>query len=193
MLLVRISALAGAAALLLSGGVAAQSPDVRGTPATALGAVPLRSVYAVRLESAWPAPAGETDACNNRATETLVGTLRRVAPDRYEGRLERRTLLGFCGTHGAAVQPCGAVLRGEGEVAAEGRVVRDRGRARMSLIWQPVPGTTRTALEGSCAPRFTAALEAMYRTAVHAVDFELPPASPHRVVLEDYGRMLEIR
>jgi hypothetical protein len=63
----------------------------------------------------------------------------------------------------------------------------------MSLVWQPIPGTTRIRLEGSCAPRFTAALERMYRDAVHSVDFALPEEGQHQVALEDYGRTLDIR
>ena len=155
--------------------------------------VALRSAYHIVLESAWPAPAGETDACNNRASETLAGTLRRVGPDRYEGRFSRRTRLGFCGSHGAAVQPCGAVLHGAGDVLAEGRVVEgSQGTPTISLVWQPVAATTRITVDGSCAPRFTRALEGMYRTAIHSVDFAIPAAGRHQVVLEDYGRTLDI-
>jgi hypothetical protein len=154
----------------------------------------LRSSYRLHLTSAWPVPAGETEACNNRASETLDGSLRRVAPNRYEGRFTRQTRLGFCGTHGTAVERCGAVLRGKGEVGMVGEVSwGPDGRPTMSLVWQPVPGTTRIGVEGSCAPRFTAALERMYRNAVHSVDFTMPAEGVQRLALEDYGRTLEIR
>lgn len=179
--------------LLLTGRGSAQALPSGEPPTVAARWVALRPAYHVRLESAWPAPAGETETCNNRAFETLVGTLRRVGPDRYEGRFARRTRLGFCGTHGPAIERCGAVLQGEGEVAAVGRIVPDRRGPQLSLVWQPVPETTRIRVDGSCAPRFTAALGEMYRTAIHSVDFAVPSESPQKVVLDDYGRMLEIR
>jgi hypothetical protein len=171
----------------------AQASPAEELPTIAARWVPLRAVYHLRVESNWPAPVGETDACNNRASETLVGTLTRVAPDRYEGRLARRTRLGFCGTHGVAIERCRTVLRGSGEVVARGRVVSGPVGRMLALVWQPVPETTRIAQDGSCMPRFTAALEAMYRTALHSVEFPLPATSPQRFVLEDYGRVLEIR
>jgi hypothetical protein len=156
--------------------------------------VVLRPAYQVKLTSAWPAPRGETDACNNRASETLAGPLRRVSATRYEGRFTRETRLGFCGTHGSAVESCGAVLRGEGEVGVVGEVgYGGDGRPTMSLVWQPLPGGTRIRVEGSCPPRFTEALEAMYRNAVHSVDFPLPEEGYTALALEDYGRTLEMR
>jgi hypothetical protein len=193
MLLLRLCAALAAVIALVVQRVSAQTLAADPPAIAASSHVALRAAYHVRLESAWPAPAGETDACNNRASETLAGMLQRVGPDRYEGRFLRRTRLGFCGTHGPAVVRCGAVLRGTGEVAAVGRIVREGGRATMTLLWQPIPETTRVTLEGSCAPRFTSALEAMYRGGVHSVDFALPVASPDTVVLDDYGRTLEIR
>jgi hypothetical protein len=156
--------------------------------------VALQPSYEVQLYSHWPVPPGETDACNNRASETLKGSLRRVAGNRYEGRFTRRTRLGFCGRHGTAVDRCGAVLRGEGQVGVVGELSYGAaGRPTMALVWQAVPGTTRIRVEGSCAPRFIEALEGMYRTAVHTVDFAIPEAGHHRLTLEDYGRTLEIR
>jgi hypothetical protein len=163
-------------------------------PAPPANRVVLRPSYQLQLESAWPAPPGETDACNNRASETLAGSLRRVGANRYEGRFTRRTRLGFCGTHGAAVQRCGAVLRGEGQVGVVGVISAGAaGRPTMSLVWQPIPGTTRIRMDGSCAPRFIAALEGMYRDAVHSVDFSVPVEEHEKAILEDYGRTLEIR
>jgi hypothetical protein len=157
--------------------------------------IPLRSVYGVRVESAWPTPPGETDACNNRASEVLVGTLHRAGNDRYDGRFVRRTRLGFCGTHAAAVDRCGLLLLGEGEVTVEGRVSRGAdGISILSLTWHPVSSTTRLLVDGNCAPRFTAALEAMYRTAVHSVEFAVPAGEgPWEIALEDYGRRIELR
>lgn len=188
---------AAAAVITLAGETGAQTLVARTSvavtpPNPAPG--PLRRSYQMRLESAWPAPGGETDRCNNRAFETLEGLLRQVGARRYEGRFARRTQLGFCGTHGPAVEPCGATLHGEGDVgvvAVIGYGADDR--PLMSLVWQPVPGTTRVRIEGSCGPRFTDALEAMYRGAVHSVEFPLPAEGRHQVALEDYGRSLEIR
>lgn len=180
-------------ALLLAGRGSAQSLATGEPPAVAARWVALRPAYQVRLESAWPAPPGESETCNNRASETLVGTLKRVGPDRYEGHFARRTRLGFCGTHGPAIERCAAVLHGKGEVTAVGRIGPGEGGPQLSLVWQPVPETTRIRVEGSCAPRFTAALEAMYRTAIHSVDFPVPQETPQRAVLDEYGRVLEIR
>jgi hypothetical protein len=184
---------AAIATLMLADEAEAQILTLTGTPPPAARVV-LRPGYQVRIESAWPVPTGETDQCNNRAFETLEGSLRRVGTNRYAGRLLRRTRLGFCGTHGPAVTPCGAVLRGEGEVGVIGEIsYASDGRPIMVLLWQPVPGKTRTRTEGSCAPGFTKALEGMYRDAVHSVDFALPEEGRHKLALEDYGRTLEIR
>jgi hypothetical protein len=180
--------------------VAAQAAPVRALTSvttvrpTARPTAVLRPSYQLRLESAWPAPEGESDACNNRASETLTGWLRRVATNRYEGRFVRETRLGFCGRHGPAVQACGAVLSGNGEVGVVGEVTAGAGgRPVMALFWQAIPGTTRIRIEGSCAPKFSEALEAMYRGAVHSVDFAVPDAGSHRMSLDDYGRTLHIR
>ena len=155
--------------------------------------VALQPSYRLQLESDWPVPPGETEACNNRASETLRGSLRRVAGNRYQGRFMRRTRLGFCGSHAAAVGRCGAVLQGEGEVGVVGEISYGAGgQPTMTLLWQPVPGTTRIRIEGSCAPRFINGLEAMYRSAVHSVDFVLPEPGQNRLTLEDYGRTLQI-
>jgi hypothetical protein len=188
---------ATAAVLLLADHAAAQILGLRtlgGVTPTPPRAAMLRPSYQLRLDSAWPSPAGETAACNNRASESLEGSLRRVGANRYEGRFTRQTRLGFCGTHGTAVEPCGAVLRGEGDVGVVGRVTAGSdGRSVMTLVWQPIPGTTRIRIEGSCAPAFTHALGEMYRNAVHSVDFAVPDQGLKRVALEDYGRTLEIR
>ncbi len=192
----RTTMLSAAAALMLAGESAAQTHAPRTltvvTP-TRASRVVLRPIYEVRLESAWPAPPGETDQCNNRASETLEGSLRRVAEGRYEGRFLRQTRLGFCGSHGPAVEPCGAVLRGEGEVGVVAEVTYTNGLPVMSLLWRPVPGTTRIRIEGSCAQHFTEALGRMYRDAAHSVDFPVPEASRQRLTLEDYGRTIDIR
>ncbi|HET8623569.1 MAG TPA: hypothetical protein VFM14_08400 [Gemmatimonadales bacterium] len=185
------------ATLMLADDAAAQTLTVGAPTGTAPRAVPvvvLRPRYQIRLESAWPVPQGETDACNNRASDRLEGSLYRVGPNRYEGRFARETRLGFCGTHGTAVDACSAVLRGEGYVAVVGEVSAEAGgRPTMTLVWQPVPETTRTDIEGTCAPRFTEALEAMYRNSVHSVDFPVPAREHERIPLEDYGRTVDIR
>ena len=191
-----VLSVATAAALLMADHAAAQTLGLRtlGGFRPTPRAATLRPSYQLRLDSAWPSPAGETDACNNRASESLEGSLRRVGTNRYEGRFTRQTRLGFCGTHGTAVEACGAVLRGEGDVGVVGRVAAGAdGRPVMTLFWQPVPGTTRIRMEGSCAPAFTQALEEMYRHAVHSVEFAVPDQGVKRVALEDYGRTLEIR
>ncbi len=187
------------AAILAAVGSGELRAQALATPARTPGpplapAVVLRSHYELRLSSAWPAPPGESRECNNRATETLAGSLRRVAEGRYEGRFRRRTRLGFCGTHGPAVKSCGAVLHGEGDVGVVGEIAYSAGgRPTMTLVWQPVPGTTRVRVDGNCAVRFAGALERMYRDAVHSVDFAIPDEGPHRIALEDYGRTLQIR
>lgn len=183
------------AALILADEAAAQTLAARTlggiTPPTPR--VVLRPRYRVRIESAWPTPPGETDQCNNRASETLEGSLRRVGTTRYEGRLHRQSRLGFCGTHGTAVTSCGAVLRGEGEVGVVAEVTDINGAPVMSLVWRPMPGTTRVRIEGSCARRFMEALERMYRDAAHSVDFPVPGEGGHHLTLEDYGRTIDIR
>jgi hypothetical protein len=79
-------------------------------------------------------------------------------------------------------------------VGVVGEITNGRdGWPTMTLVWQPVAGTTRIRIEGSCAAPFTEALEEMYRDAVHSVDFEVPEEGRHEVTLEDYGRTLEIR
>jgi hypothetical protein len=170
---------------------AAAAPSVRPPPPDAL-----RSSYQLRLTSAWPAPSGETEACNNRATEVLEGTLHRVSGTRYEGRFHRSTAIGFCGAHGAATADaaCAARLEGSGEVIVTGDVApAGTAAATMTLLWRPDAARTAAAVRGTCAGRFQGALKAMYLTVSQRVDFTVPvETGAHSLALEDYGWTLDI-
>lgn len=160
---------------------------------TAAGATAER--YRIRLVSAWPdLPAGA--GCENGGTETLEGILARTGPGAYGGRLERSTHLLFCGTHGAAAEPCALVLDGRGTVAMHGVVVVDTrsptGRA-LRVTWTPeVAHTARVT--GACGAGFKAKVERMYLTVRHGAEFALPNAgaAPTRERLEDYAWVVEI-
>lgn len=152
------------------------------------------AAYQVRLTSAWP-QLGTTGDCPNGGDETVQGTIERNAAGDYAGTLSRRTLLLFCGAHGAAAQACTLVLEGSGPVVARGQLVSDpaspSGRA-VHLSWSPTP-THAARTRGTCPPEFAAAVERMYLSVQHGAEFVLPAGgAPYRERLENYAWIVEI-
>jgi hypothetical protein len=166
----------------------AQAIALRDAPAARPPA--LAAAYHLTLTSDWPGT-GDTEGCGNGGEEVVEGTLTRTGSDRYEGRFRRRTMLRFCGSHGASDAECTMTLSGSGMVTAVGNVVADggsdSGRA-LRLVWTPEPGhSART--EGACAAGFKDKVKAMYLDVRHGVEFPLPPAgaAPRTERLEGYA------
>jgi hypothetical protein len=156
----------------------------------------LADAYDVRLASTWPQRTTADEACRNGGGEIVAGTLQRDVDGMYRGRLDRRTLILFCGTHGASGEGCQLTLEGSGKVAMSGAVVADEtspSGSALRLSWHPLPGHTASA-SGACSTGFMRAIEAMYRSVTHGVEFAVPAAGAGRRVerLEDYGWRVEV-
>lgn len=89
--------------VLRAGPAAAQSTAYSG--AAAQPRVATASAYYVRLESAWPQVEAADHACRNGGGEVVEGSLARGADGVYRGSFDRRTLILFCGAHGAEAKP----------------------------------------------------------------------------------------
>jgi hypothetical protein len=150
----------------------------------------LAATYHLTLTSNWPGT-GDTEGCGNGGEEVVEGALTRRGPDRYQGRFRRRTVLRFCGSHGASDASCSMTLSGAGMVAAVGDVVADghsgSGRA-LRLVWTPEPGHSAET-EGACATGFKEKVRAMYLGVRHGVELPLPAAgaAPRTERLEGYA------
>lgn len=199
-------ALAGLVTLTLTDAAAAQAP-ASSTLAITAASVPagtraLKSSYRVRLSSTW---AQETDAhgCLNGGEETVEGTLARASDGSYAGTFTRRTRLLFCGAHGVRgndaqtpVESCALTLEGGGTVAMTGAVVADEtspsGRSAR-VRWTPGPDAEVT-VTGACPPAFKAAVDTMYRTATHGVEFPLTTVGQGARTerLENYAWKVEV-
>ena len=152
---------------------------------------PLASAYELRLESAWPQATAGNEACRNGGDEIVEGVLRRDMDGVYRGSLDRRTLMLFCGAHGAGGEACELVLEGDGKVAMTGYVVPDEASpsgSALRLSWRPSP-THGAAVRGACSADFKRSVERMYRSATHGVELAVPAAGAGKRTerLENYA------
>ncbi len=152
--------------------------------------------YHLRLQSAWPQAGNAGEQCRNGGDEVVEGVLTRGADGAYHGRFDRRTLILFCGAHGAGGDACAIVLEGNGEVAMTGVVVPDEtspsGRA-LRVSWRPSP-SHRAVVRGACSADFKRAVEEMYLSVRHGAEFAVPAAGTgrRRERLEGYAWTVEI-
>jgi hypothetical protein len=159
-------------------------------------ATALAAAYHVRLRSAWPQVAAGVEACQNGGTEIVEGRLARQADGVYRGWLDRRTLILFCGAHGAHGEACELVLEGEGTVAMTGVVVRDEASPSGSALrasWHPSP-THSAAVRGACSADFKRSIQEMYLSVTHGAEFAVPAvgAGKRQERLENYAWTVEI-
>jgi len=156
----------------------------------------LKNEYRVHLQSTWPQLPGASAECFNGGEETLDGTLAANADGTYGGTFERHTRLLFCGAHGPAAQSCALTLKGEGAVMMTGVVSDDdlsaSGRS-LRVEWTPA-STNQAVVSGVCPTAFKKALERMYLTTRHAVEFSLTTAGEGRWTerLENYAWRVEL-
>lgn len=157
----------------------------------------LPDVYRLRLTSAWPQSSSVVaEECRNGGDEVVEGTLTRSADGAYHGSLHRRTLILFCGAHGADGEACQLVLEGDGKVAMSGVLVPDEtsssGRA-LRVSWRPSP-THGAMVRGACSADFKRSIEEMYLSVAHGAEFAIPqPGAGRRVErLENYAWEVEI-
>jgi hypothetical protein len=154
-------------------------------------AAELKAAYHLRLQSTWPQETDTVDGCRNGGEETVSGTLTRTVAGGYTGDLTRRTRLLFCGSHGVAADRCQLTLEGTGTVEMSGEVVGDdtspSGRA-LRVQWTPDPAHQAT-VQGACPAGFKAAVQQMYLSTRHGVEFPLPAAGerPRTERLENYA------
>jgi hypothetical protein len=152
------------------------------------------SAYHLRLESAWPQAAAADEACRNGGDEVVEGTLARGVDGVYRGSFDRRTLILFCGAHGAGGEACELALEGEGKVAMTGYVLPDEtspSGSALRLSWRPSPGHGAT-VRGPCSAGFKRSVEEMYLSVAHAVEFGMPVAGKRRERLEGYAWTVEV-
>jgi hypothetical protein len=178
--------------LLTAGTAAAQS--LAYSDATAPPGEALSSAYRLKLESAWP-QAGRGESCRNGGDEVVEGVLRRGVDGVYHGSFERRTLLLFCGAHGAGGEACEIVLEGDGKVVMTGYVVTDETgrRPALRLSWHPAPAHG-ASVRGACSAEFKRSVEAMYLSVPHGLELPVPAAGAgkRRERLEDYAWTAEL-
>jgi hypothetical protein len=156
----------------------------------------LAEAYRVVLRSAWPQVAAPVGGCRNGGTEIVEGTLTRGADGNYRRRLGRRTLILFCGAHGADGKACELVLEGDGTVAMTGVVVPDEASPSGSALrasWRPSP-THGATVRGACSADFKRSIEEMYLSVTHGAEFAVPSAGGGKRVerLENYAWTVEI-
>jgi hypothetical protein len=157
--------------------------------------VALASAYHLRLESAWPQVAA-ADGCRNGGNETVEGLVTRGADGLYRGSFERRTLILFCGAHGATGKACELMLEGDGKVAMTGYAVPDEtspSGSALRLSWRPSP-THGATVSGACSADFKRAVQEMYLSATHGVELAVPAAGaePRVERLESYAWTAEV-
>jgi hypothetical protein len=156
----------------------------------------LPGAYHLRLESAWPQTVAALAVCRNGGDEIVEGMLTRIADGTYRGSLDRRTLILFCGAHGAGGEACELVLAGDGKVLMTGVVVPDQASPSGSALrvsWRPSP-THGATVRGACAVDFKRSVEEMYLSVRHGAEFAVPAAGMGKRVerLEDYAWTVEI-
>ena len=174
----------------------AAAQTVAYSDAAAPPSLALASAYHLRLESAWPQLAASDDACRNGGDETVEGLLTRAADGVYRGSFERRTLILFCGAHGATGKACELVLEGDGKVAMTGYVVPDEtspSGSALRLSWRPSPSHGAT-VRGACSTDFKRSVQQMYLSATHGVELAVPAAGaePRVERLENYAWTAEV-
>lgn len=160
----------------------------------------LASRYELHVVSDWPQYGIPGTSCVNGGQEVLNGTLSRLEGDSYGGTLERRTTIRFCGSHGQAQdQACSLTLTSHGPVEARGEVIPGAGPgpgATLALRWTTPADAAPDdiAIEGTCAPAFTARLRALYQGVSHAMEVPVPllGEAPTLVRLEQ-GWIVEAR
>lgn len=155
----------------------------------------LKNEYRIHLQSTWPQLPGGSADCFNGGEETLDGTLVANADGTYGGTFERHTRLLFCGAHGPAAQSCALTLKGEGAVVMTGVVTDDdlsaSGRS-LRVEWTPAPAN-QAVVSSVCPTAFKNALERMYLTTRHAVEFPLTTGEGRRTErLENYAWRVEL-
>lgn len=187
--------LSGLALTTFSAAPAAAQAIAHGdAPAPRRAALP--SAYHLRLESAWPQVSADTEDCRNGGEEIVEGMLSRTADGRYRGDLDRRTLILFCGAHGAGGGACELVLEGDGKVAMTGVVVPDEARPSGSALrvsWLP-SATHGATVRGACSADFKRSVEEMYLSVRHGAEFAVPAVGEGKRVerLENYAWTVEV-
>lgn len=156
----------------------------------------LPSAYHLRLESAWPQAGAAAAECRNGGDEIVEGMLTQHADGTYRGRLERRTLILFCGAHGADGEACELVLEGDGKVAMTGVIVPDEtspSGSALRVSWRPAP-THGATVRGACSADFKRSVEEMYLSVRHGAEFAVPAMGEGKRVerLENYAWTVEI-
>lgn len=151
----------------------------------------LLGAYHLRLESAWPQAVAAAEGCRNGGDEIVEGMLTRIADGTYRGSLDRRTLILFCGAHGAGGEACELVLEGDGKVTMTGLVVPDEASPSGSALrvsWRPSP-THGATVRGACSADFKRSVEEMYLSVRHGAEFAVPAAGMGKWVerLENYA------
>jgi hypothetical protein len=179
--------------VLTAGPAASQSMAYSG--AAALSRVTLASAYHLRLESAWP-QAAVGEACRNGGDELVEGVLQRGVDGVYRGSLDRRTLILFCGAHGASGEACELVLEGHGKVGMTGYAVPDEtspSGSALRLFWRPSPAH-RATVRGACSADFKRSVEEMYLTVTHGVELAVPGMGEGKWTgrLENYAWTAEV-
>jgi len=187
--------LSGLALITLSAAPAAAQTIAYGE-APAPRATVLPDAYHLRLESEWPQPLAAAEECRNGGDEVVEGMLTRGADGTYRGSLDRRTLILFCGAHGAGGEACELVLEGEGKVVMTGVVVADEtspSGSALRVSWLPSP-THAAAVRGACSADFKRSVEEMYLSVRHGAEFAVPAAGAGNRVerLENYAWTVEI-
>jgi hypothetical protein len=179
--------------VLTTGPAAPQSMVYSG--AAAPPRVTLASAYHLRLESAWP-QAAVGEACRNGGDEVVEGVLQRGVDGVYRGSLDRRTLILFCGAHGAGGEACELVLEGDGKVGMTGYAVPDEtspSGSALRLSWRPSPAH-RATVRGACSVDFKRSVEEMYLTVTHGVELAVPGMGEGKWTgrLENYAWTAEV-
>jgi hypothetical protein len=156
----------------------------------------LADAYYLRLESEWPQATAADATCRNGGDEIVEGTVLRGMDGMYRGSLDRRSLILFCGAHGASGEACELVLEGDGKVAMTGYVVPDEtspSGGALRLSWQPSP-THAAAVRGACSADFKRSVEEMYRSATHGIELAVPAAGAgmRKERLEHYAWTAEV-
>lgn len=156
----------------------------------------LAEAYHLRLESVWPQAAGADGACRNGGDEIVEGRLQRDVDGVYRGSFDRRTVILFCGAHGANGEACELVLEGEGKVAMTGRAVADEtspSGSALRLSWRPSP-THGAEARGACSADFKRSMEGMYLSVAHGAEVAVPAAGSgkRRERLENYPWTVEV-
>ena len=159
-------------------------------------AAALPGAYHLRLESAWPQAVDAAEECRNGGDEIVEGMLTLSADGTYRGSLDRRTLILFCGAHGAGGEACELVLEGDGKVVMTGVVVLDEtspSGSALRVSWRPSPAHGAT-VRGACSADFKRSVEEMYLSVRHGAEFAVPAAGMGKRVerLENYAWTVEI-